>query len=180
MNEEWNIQKRSSQCVTCQQAFANQQTLFCFLNLEDPEPIRKDYCQNCWEQVKDQSEKIPFYSFWQTRFRQVKLIAKEDPVKKDQVEALLKKYLSSENSAHKNLCYILAVMLERKKILSHKDTTTEPDGKNLLVYEHNKTGETFLISDPHLKLTEIQGVQQQVKALLDAELNPPVAVPATD
>lgn len=86
------------------------------------------------------------------------------------VEVLIKKYLPSENPAHINLCYILAVMLERKKIFIHKDSTSKADGKKILVYENNKTEETFLIVDPQLKLAEIHGVQIQVKALLDEEL----------
>ena len=38
------------------------------------------------------------------------------------------------------------------------------------MYENNKTGETLVITDPQLKLSEIPAVQRQVKALLDAEL----------
>ena len=152
----------------------DQQTLCCFLNLKEASPVREDYCEPCWEQIKEEREEDPFFSYWQSRFRQIIPQVKEDPVKKDQVEILLKKYISSENPAHINLCYILAVMLERKRIIAHVDTKTEPTGKKLLIYEHNKSGETILIVDPQLKLTKIEPVQQQVKSLLDAELNQPV------
>lgn len=169
MNVDWNIQKRSSNCVFCEKEFGDQETVHCFLNLHDAEALRKDYCLSCWGETKLERAGIEHFSYWQTHYRKVIPITKEDPVKRDQIELMLKKYITSESPAHKNLCYILAAMLERKRIISQKDTTTDPSGQKILVYEQNKTGETFLILDPQLKLNEIGGVQQQVKALLDEE-----------
>lgn len=173
MNIDWNIQKRSSQCVKCQKVFDDHETIHCFLNLSEREPVRKDLCRDCWEPFEQENEDVQYFSYWQTRYRKPVPVIKQDPVKRDLVEMMLKKYLQSENPAHRNLCYILAVMLERKKIIAHKDSSTEPDGTKILVYEHNKTGDTFVVADPQLKLGEIAGVQHQVKAMLDAELHPP-------
>ncbi len=176
MNIEWNIQKKGSACVACNAEFEEAQTVHCFLNLQDPEGLRKDYCRSCWEETKLERAGIDFFSCWQSRYRKVIPVVKEEPVKKDQVEGMLKKYLVSQNPAHQNLCYLLAVMLERKKIITHKDTTTDPSGKKLLVYEQNKTGETFFLTDPELKLAQIAAVQQQVKLLLDEEMKQPATV----
>ena len=56
-------------------------------------------------------------------------------------------------------------MLERKKILRQTDTKFTDDNK-LLIYEHAKTGEVFIVLDPQLKLTEVEAVQTQVADLL--------------
>lgn len=174
MNTEWQIQKRSAQCLGCRRLFTDEEVLHCLLQMEGELPLRKDYCQPCWEGLKNAPEPKPAgaFSYWQSRYRVPSPPVKVEPVKRDLVEVLLKKYLSSEKVEHRNLCYILGVMLERKKIISQKESITGPSGARLLVYEHNKTGETFVVVDPGLKLSEIPAVQFQVKALLDAELEP--------
>ena len=57
-------------------------------------------------------------------------------------------------------------MLERKRILKHRDTVHEESGNELLVYEHARTGESFTLPDPHLRLDQLAHVQQEVAALL--------------
>ncbi len=173
MNTDWNIQKRSAACSQCEKVFEDNHMLFCFINLQDPEETRKDYCTECWEETKLERAGIEFFSYWQTQYFKIIPVTKEEPVKRDQIELMLKKYIKSDSPGHINLCYILAVMLERKKILTHKDSTKDAEGKKLLIYENHKTGETFVITDPQLKLGQIAGVQQQVKTLLDDEMKHP-------
>jgi hypothetical protein len=57
-------------------------------------------------------------------------------------------------------------MLERKKILVEKEVQTREDRTKIRIYEHKKTGETFLVVDPELKLAEIEKVQEEVVRLL--------------
>jgi hypothetical protein len=60
------------------------------------------------------------------------------------------------------------VMLERKKLLRETDTQEVPSGI-LRVYEHRKTGDVFLIKDPQIPLSDVDRVQEEVRALLDPE-----------
>ena len=75
--------------------------------------------------------------------------------------------------------YILAVMLERKRLLKVKQQITR-DGQRVFIYEHPKTGDVFTIADPGLHLDQLQEVQQDVARLLEHGLNPPAthAAPA--
>ena len=57
-------------------------------------------------------------------------------------------------------------MLERKKILKHRDTIKDNNGQEVLVYEHATSGESFTVIDPHLRLDQLEEVQQQVADLL--------------
>jgi hypothetical protein len=57
-------------------------------------------------------------------------------------------------------------MLERKKIFVERDVQKTEDGRKLRVYEHKKTGESFLVIDPELKLDELEHVQDEVVVLL--------------
>ena len=66
----------------------------------------------------------------------------------------------------KNVVYVLAVMLERSKILVERDQKMLDDGTIRRVYEDRKQGDTFVILDPRLRLENLAEVQQQVVALL--------------
>ena len=66
----------------------------------------------------------------------------------------------------KNVVYVLAVMLERSRILVERDSKLQPDGTIRRVYEDRKQGDTFVILDPRLRLDNIEEVQRQVVALL--------------
>jgi hypothetical protein len=66
---------------------------------------------------------------------------------------------------HGPALYILAAMLERKRILKVK-TQLSRDGQRVFVYEHGKTGDLFQIQDPNLQLHQLEGVQHEVLHLL--------------
>ena len=66
----------------------------------------------------------------------------------------------------KNVVYVLAVMLERSKILVERDAKELEDGTIRRVYEDRKQGDTFVILDPRIRLENLAEVQGQVVALL--------------
>ena len=74
--------------------------------------------------------------------------------------------MAKDDFSRKNAIYILAVMLERKRVLVERDVQIRPDGVKLRIYEHKKTNEIFTIPDPALRLDELQSVQAEVNELL--------------
>ena len=66
----------------------------------------------------------------------------------------------------KNVVYVLAVLLERSKILVERDTKEQPGGELKRVYEDRKNGDTFVILDPRLRMENLGEVQHQVVELL--------------
>jgi hypothetical protein len=71
-------------------------------------------------------------------------------------------------------------MLERKRILKHCDTVRGDDGSELLVYEHARTGESFTIPDPKLRLDQLAHVQEEVAALLHPSAQSAEAEPVNE
>lgn len=130
------------------------------LLFKDGEYVREDFSLEYW------NEKKPDHglSAWKSVFRIPP--PPEEPVKKESAESLLRKLVAKEDADDTNAIYILAVMLERKKILVEKEVQTRNDGAKIRVYEHKKSGDTFLIADPELKLAEIEKVQEEVIGLL--------------
>ena len=62
--------------------------------------------------------------------------------------------------------YVLAVMLERSRIFVERDAKEQEDGTIRRVYEDRKSGDTFVILDPRIRLENLAEVQAQVVALL--------------
>jgi len=51
------------------------------------------------------------------------------------------------------------------------------EGNRTFIYEQAKTGDVFTISDPNLRLDQLEAVQRDVAALLEHGLNPPMSTP---
>jgi hypothetical protein len=57
-------------------------------------------------------------------------------------------------------------MLERSKILVERDAKEQPDRTIIRIYEHRRTGESFIVLDPRIRLENLGDVQSEVVALL--------------
>ena len=75
--------------------------------------------------------------------------------------------METDDPSKRNVIFILAVMLERRRILVEKEVQMpEGTGMKIRVYEHKQTGESFVVPDPQLRLKEIESVQMEVMELL--------------
>jgi hypothetical protein len=170
--KNWEIRSRSRFCSSCESPFEIGEVYHTLLDLNGDEPERRDYCIRCWkeEDPGPESRGGDRSAYWQAHFKRITaLVEKKEAVQKDVIERLLARYIRSEDKAHINLCYILALLEERKKVLVPQDKIIDKEGNKIIVYEQRKTGETYLIRDPHLTLMEVESVQAQVKELIDRE-----------
>jgi hypothetical protein len=158
---EWDIQPRSHLCTACQQPFADKQDYHTLLSLNEDGYQRRDLCPICYPSAPREG----VVSYWQGEYKMPPPPPVE-PIQKDTAETLLRKLVEAKDPGQAGACYILAVMLERKKILKHRDTIQDDAGRDLLVYEHAGNGESFTVLDPHLRLDQLQEVQRQVADLL--------------
>jgi hypothetical protein len=164
--ESWHVRSRSRECAATQRAFTDGETIVTAL-FPDPESsgyLRHDYCIEAWKNLPDDAEK-PF-SFWKTKFSAPASNDAKDPVEKLSAEEILVRLVQEDEDHTENTRYILAVMLERQKILRETDSQRTPNGI-LRVYEHRKTSEIYLIRDPDIPLSEVEAVQNEVFILLE-------------
>ena len=124
---------------------------------------RFDCHPECWKTAPRDWE--PFSQWDGVYLAPVKEV-KEEPLKKEDAGELLRQLVTLDDPAMKNVVYVLAVMLERSKILVERDRKEQSDGTIRRVYEDRKQGDTFVILDPRLRLENLAEVQQQVVALL--------------
>jgi len=174
---EWNIQSRARACQACEKAFADKQAYHTLLFDEKHEFRRLDICDLCWQGQYSQgaSDRKGFVSYWQGVY-EAPPAAAPDAFQKENAESLLRKLVELNDPRYAAAGYILAVMLERKRILKVKEQLVQ-DGRRTFVYEQPKTGDVFTIPDPNLQLSQLEQVQRDVASLLEHGFNPVAEAP---
>jgi hypothetical protein len=162
LTNEWPIKHRADACARTQRPFQPGEQFYTLLFREGDGFRREDLSEEAWAQ---RNENIQPFSFWKSRYEPPPATPPE-PLGKENAEDLLRRLLSENNPGNANACYVLAVMLERKRVLKPVKTE-QTDGQPVLVYEHAKTGDAFIVPDARLRLDEIEHVQQKVSQLLE-------------
>ena len=173
---EWNIQSRAHGCESCGKRFADQEHYHTLLFDEKNGFRRLDVCNACWEgNFRDSKDGQGYISYWQGVYEAPPPVT--EPIQKENAETLLRKLIERNDPQYGPASYILAVMLERKRLLKVKEQIRR-DGKRIFIYEQPKTGDLFTIADPDLRLDQLEQVQHDVATLLEHGLNPPPVNPA--
>jgi len=170
---EWNIQSRAHQCQTCGHKFVDQQAYHTLLFDEKQEFKRLDICGGCWQSQYSHgaSDRKGFVSYWQGVY-EAPPPAAPDPIQKENAESLLRKLIERNDAKYAPAGYILAVMLERKRLLKVKEQFVR-DGQRVFLYEQPGTGDLFTVPDPNLQLGQLDQVQRDIAMLLEHGLDPP-------
>lgn len=171
MIQDWDIRPRHNACARCQTPFKDGQDCQTALYFSEQGYGREDCCLGCWDGTAKSGRLI---SAWRGEY--VSPPAKpRQLVTRELIEHLLRDLVERGEAEKNHAVYLLAVMLERKRVLVEREVKTRPDGVKIRVYEHRKTGETFLVHDPELKLDELDSVRDDVMRMLEP---PPPPEPA--
>jgi hypothetical protein len=164
---DWNIQSRSRLCHECEQGFEDQQIYHSLLFIDQGEYARKDVCESCWisQYSAGSGATKGFVSHWRGRY-----VSPPPPppeaIRKDTAESILRKLVEKNLPEYGGALYILAVMLERKRVLKVRDQIKKA-GNRVFVYEHAKNGDVFTIAEPDLRLDELEKIQHIVADLME-------------
>ena len=175
---EWNIQSRAHACAACGKSFADRETFHTLLFDEKADFRRSDVCQACWQKQYSEGarDRKGFISYWHGVY--IAPTPQVEAIQKENAESLLRKLIELNDPRYIPAGYILAVMLERKRLLKVKEQLVR-DGQRVFIYEQPSTGDVFTIIDPALQLNQLEQVQHDVANLLEHGLNPPPPEPAS-
>ena len=178
MQQIWNIKSRAHECARTARPFEVGEVFHTAIYFDSKlgEFVRRDVSLQAWP--AEIAERTPI-AYWRTEYaKPSSSTLKTEVTTKESAESLLRR-LVEENEEHtEHARYILALMLERKKQLVPKQTKHTEQGI-MLLYEHRKSGEVFIVRDPELRLDEIEAVQEEVAMLLgfNTDHAPSPAVP---
>ena len=173
---EWNIQGRAHACEACGKHFKDKEAYHTLLFDERADFRRSDICEPCWQQQYSEGarERKGFVSYWHGVYEAPP--PRTEAIQKQTAESLLRKLIELNDPKYIPAGYILAVMLERKRLLKVKEQIVR-DGQRVFIYEQPGTGDVFTIIDPNLQLNQLEAVQKDVASLLEHGLNPPAPQP---
>ena len=158
--QEWEIKHRADACAATQRPFAAGEYFYTLLFQEAGGFRREDLSEEAW---RSRNDNIRPFSFWRTRYEPAPPQPPET-LPKENAEQLFRRLAGAENPPA-NACYVLAAMLERKRVLKQIKTEQSGDGR-FLVYEHRANGDVFIVRDPGLRLDELENVQGEIAQLL--------------
>ncbi len=174
ITQDWKIKARSHVCHESGRHFEDGENFYTALfeitddeDEDDAHFERRDYSAEAWE-TRPEDQPSPF-SFWRSVYEAPEPAATTEVVEKESAESLLRRLIEEDDATTENARFILAVMLERKKILVETDVKDAEGESCLRFYEHAKSGEVFIIRDPQLRLDEVEAVQAEVVAQLGGE-----------
>jgi hypothetical protein len=174
MIQEWDIKPLAKACTGCGKPFVDRQEYSTRLADKEGNYLRADFCSDCW------SREEPGYSNWSGVFR-VPPAEPDRKVRKETTESILRELMDQGDPARAEIIYILAVMLERQRVLVEQKLEDAADGARRVIYVHRKTGEMFIIPDPGIAAERLETVQLAVMRLLAPDAAPrPGSVPETD
>ena len=158
MQADWDIKSRAHTCSRTWREFEEGEFFYTMLVREGGGFRREDLSEDAW---KERNNNIEPFSFWRSKY-EPPAPPPPEPIAKDDAEGLLRHLIEKNDPAHRNARYILALMLERKRLLRPVESSDE----DMLVYEHAATGETLVLENPRIGLDRIAEVQVEVAGML--------------
>lgn len=174
---EWAIQSRGRTCAITGNTFADKEPCHTVLLQLHSGYERLDLCQAAWDAEGAALAARPnLVSHWRGEYH-APVAAPPEAIGKDDAEGLLRRILEFRDETYAAAAFVLAAMLERKRLLKVRSEVREGD-RRIFVYEHSRTGDILAVADPNLHLDQLLSVQRQVADLLTNGLPPAAVAPA--
>lgn len=162
---EYAIRKPSEACGTCEVPFVSEQELFSTILLEEDEPARRDFCVPCFQgRERDPSRE---FAYWKTR--RTGEGTQRRPIDFNTLRELFFRMAESHAEEYRKLCYLLGLVLLRKRVVKLEEFATE-DGRDFLVVTTKGRDEPLRLEAPELVPSEFEELRDKLKALLDVDL----------
>ena len=177
--EPWHVRSRGRECAATQRPFVDGEIIVTAL-FPDPESsnyLRRDFSVDGWQAHQETCE-TPF-SCWRTTYAAVANNEAAIAAERLSSEEILQRLVEEDEDHTENARFVLAVMLERQKLLRETDSQRTADGI-IRVYEHRKTGDIFIVKDPDIPLSQVEAVQNEVFILLENNGRSPSRVEELD
>jgi hypothetical protein len=161
---DWKISKGGEACSKCEKPLAHGDTYYSTITLDAQLISRIDFCEECFGLEQDHPSEV----FWRTK----KLIT--GPVKKsvnfEVLRELFMSILEVKEKAFKEVAYLLALVLIRKRYLKLKDFISQ-DGTDYMTVRQKKDLPLIKVEVPLLKEEDIALLRGKLSDLLDADFD---------
>jgi hypothetical protein len=154
---EWNIKSRSEVCQQTGRPFCDEEFFYTVLNDTIEGIIRLDVTEEAWPSLQHSADEL---SHWRSQFKAAPPGATE-AVGKEDAESELRRLLAEPKAADAKVCFLLALLLERKRILKARERYSK-EGVKYVLYEHMGTQETFIVPEVEFKLADLDLLREEL------------------
>ena len=147
------IPRRATHCCLGEEAFEGGMSYHSVVSFDDEEPVRHDYCDGCWEKVKDQYQ-AEQAQHWKGKIPKKYVSPYSGLNQEERALAILKDLLPAETQEQKEELFVWALFLAHKRRL-----VMRAEDEESLHYEDTQSGDMIAIPrvDPTaLRVEEIQ------------------------
>lgn len=172
---DYTIRKISEGCVRCEAAFAPGNQLYSLILLEEEEPVRQDLCVSCFEarEVNPDHE----FAFWKTRRAESTQVRRM--VDFNVLRELFFRMAERESPEYRKICYLLGLVLIRKRVVKLQEFTSE-NGIDYLVVTAKQRELPIRLEAPELRPEEFAELREHLVGLLDMDLGPEGDLPSQE
>lgn len=167
----WKIGKGNELCVKCEQQLVHGDAFFSTIETGGEEIARYDYCEACFEQDPENKKKV----FWRTR-KTIPQQSMKKAVNFEVVREIFLKMLNVDEKLFKEVAYLLALVLIRKRFFKLKDFVSI-NGVDYMEMRQKKGAPLIRVEVPLLKEDDIAVLRNKLSALLDTDFDESVDVP---
>ena len=153
----WEVKARGHQCASTGKRFEDGQTLVSRLIPTADGLVREDFALDQWDDGKQGASRF----YWRTTYHPPRP-REEAPFREENAAEAVQELMAENDPANTNTLFILAAMLERKRLWIEKAVQTDDEGRKVRIYEQKDSGETYLIVDPGIQLEDLAALQQEV------------------
>jgi hypothetical protein len=170
--QKWKISAPARKCAVTGSVFEPDQTIYSFLfKQEDGTLARVDIAESALGDYLEEPEAEEAFSTWKGKFRpgQARPEGEEETAVSEPGEAAedALRALSEENAIDtRHSRYVLALYLERKKRIKPVDTKTGVAEDPVIIYEHRKTGEVFVVPEPELDVARLDAAREALAEVM--------------
>ena len=162
---DWNVERSPRKCARCGAEFPEGQEYYSALIDSGTAFERRDHCATCWENAPD---RLAAFSRWKTRVPKTeeehRLLAADDVL----WEFFLR-LQDDPDAARQQFCYLLALILMRRKLLKLDDVERD-SGREFLILRQPKQGRRFRVANPQLTENQLEQVKEQMGQILNMSL----------
>jgi len=153
----WEVKARSHVCSATGEPFMEGQTIVSRLFPTIDGLVRDDFEVSQWDKKKEEASKF----FWKTTYHPP-APKEEAPFREENALEAVVDLIEANDPANTNTIFILAAMLERKRLWIEKATQRDEEGRRIRIYEQKDGGETYFIVDPEIGLEDLVNLQNDV------------------
>ena len=161
---DWSIKHRADACAATGRAFAEGENFYTLLFREGEGFRRQDLSEEAWQQ---RNENMRPFSFWRSTYEPPSDRSSGDVAERERGRAFSPSGHGSRRRERQRLLRPRGDARAEESLKADRKSKMATAG-SVLIYEHAKTGDVFIVPDPQLHLDELEPVQTEVASLLQS------------